>query len=327
MKHPVASLLLLSSLMCLTVLAEKPSHMLKARRGSYFNEPALARSNDASVAVALDTNADKDKLSEAAAGVGGASSSGSSGSISATGNKDASSGRLFLKKFLMFKNMFSSNNQPVIPIIITGAGTGSATTPTTTVTSTGSIPTATGTVTTSPTSPTSPTTPTTATGREYYGQQEDEQQEGDEAAEEEPKPAGAIAMAANAELIDEQALQAALAAGAQEYEVFTEGDQADTGATESKASQNNRINLRRKGARRGQGQMISVRIPPRYRRYFKNGQKVMLNTKSRPNKRRVVRRRVQNKNKRFNNRRRGGKNKNKKGKGKNKNKRPRLPVV
>ncbi|KAH8416500.1 hypothetical protein KR222_006435, partial [Zaprionus bogoriensis] len=255
-----------------------------------------------------------------------------------SGNKDASSGRLFLKKFLMFKNMFSSNNQPVIPIIITGAGTGTATSsptsPTVTVTSTGTIPSATGTVTTSPTTPSS----TTTTGRNYSAQQDEEQADDDQAEQEElqlqqeHEPA-AIAMAASAELIDEQALQSAIAAGAQEYEVFTDGDQVD----QSKATQSNRINLRRKGGRRGQGQgqVISVRIPPRYRRYFKNGQKVMLNTKSRPNKRRVVRKRIQggsngnknNKNKRFNNRRRGQQNKNKNKKNKNKNKRTRIPVV
>ncbi|XP_017869467.1 PREDICTED: uncharacterized protein LOC108618071 [Drosophila arizonae] len=308
MKHPVASLLLLASLLCLTAQAEKPSHVVKARRGSYFNEPALARSSDAGVAaLALDQSADKDKV--------GAGSS-------ATSSKDPSSGRLFLRKFLMFKNMFSSNQQPVIPIIITGGGTGTApTSPITTLTTTGTLPTATGTIDTSPTSPTTPTSPTSPVPRQYYDQQADEQAEAD-AGDDEAQP---VAMAANAELIDEQALQAAIAAGAQEYEVFTDGDQSDAGATESKASQSNRINLRRKGGRRGQGQMISVRIPPRYRRYFKNGQKVMINTKNRPNRRRVVRKRYQNKNKRFNNRRRGGKNKNKKGK--NKNKRPRLPLA
>lgn len=302
--------------------------MLKARRSSYINEPALARSNDAGASAALDQNGDQDKLGAvpvAGSGVG------------ANSNKDASSGRLFLKKFLMFKNMFGSNNQPVIPIIITSPGTTTAPTSpaVVTVTSTGSIPSATGTVTNTPASATSPTSPTSLTspsGRVYNNDEEDDEMAADD-ADEQMQSAGAvagagvggIAMAANAELLDEQAMQAALAAGAQEYEVFTNGDQED----ESKASQNNRINLRRKGGRRGQSQVISVRIPPRYRRYFKNGQKVMLNTKSRPNKRRVIRKRVQNNNKRINNRRRGGKNKNKKnkGKGKNKNKRPRIPVV
>lgn len=321
MKHPVASLLLLASLLCLTAQAEKPSHVVKARRGSYFSEPALARSSDAGVAaLALDQSADKDKLG-GAAGAGVAGVAGAAGSTAAN-SKDPSSGRLFLRKFLMFKNMFSSNQQPVIPIIITGGGTGTApTSPVTTLTTTGTIPTATGTIDTSPTSPTSPTTPTSPAPRQYYDQQADDQAEAD-AGDDEAQP---VAMAANAELIDEQALQAAIAAGAQEYEVFTDADQADGGATESKASQNNRINLRRKGGRRGQGQVISVRIPPRYRRYFKNGQKVMINTKNRPNRRRVVRKRYQNKNKRFNNRRRGGKNKNKKGK--NKNKRPRIALA
>ncbi|KAL7745399.1 hypothetical protein ACLKA6_015411 [Drosophila palustris] len=313
MKCQVSLVVLLVSFCVCLSLAERPSHMLKTRRSSYINEPALlARSADA----AADQSADQDKLS-AVPVAGSASGSG------ANGNKDASSGRLFLKKFLMFKNMFGSNNQPVIPIIITSPGTAPTTSPSVvTVTSTGSIPSATGTVTTSPGTgtATTPTTPTT-TGRQYNNDAEDDEMAADDAEEEHMQPEGAVAMAANAELLDEQAMQAALAAGAQEYEVFTDGDQAD----ESKASQNNRINLRRKGGRRGQSQMISVRIPPRYRRYFKNGQKVMLNTKSRPNKRRVIRKRLQNKNKRFNNRRRGGKNKNKKGKGKNK--RPRIPVV
>ncbi|KAH8387394.1 hypothetical protein KR093_006876, partial [Drosophila rubida] len=259
---------------------------------------------------------DQDKLGPAAVAAAAAGSS---------GNKDASSGRLFLKKFLMFKNMFGSNQQPVIPIIITNPSGGTVTTPTSptvTVTSTGTIPSASGTVTGTPTG-TTPTSPT-VTSRQYGGDQDDELANDDGADGADEVGPGAVAMAANAELLDEQAMQAALAAGAQEYEVFTNGDQAD----ESKASQNNRINLRRKGGRRGQGQMLSVRIPPRYRRYFKNGQKVMLNTKSRPNKRRVVKKRVQNKNKRFNNRRRGGKNKNKKGKGgKGKGKRPRIPLA
>lgn len=322
MNCQISLLLLLASIVCLAQARRTPS---------YFNEPAaLARSSDA--ALALDPIADQDKLG---AGAGASSAAGVSGN---TGIKDASSGRLFLKKFLKFKNMFSSNTQPVIPIIITGGSTGtttgtsSPTSPTVTVTSTGTIPSATGTITTSPTTPTTPTTTTTARG--YNVMQDDQEQADDDEAEQEHElehePAAAVAMAANAELIDEQALQSALAAGAQEYEVFTQGEQAD----ESKATQNNRISLRRKGARRGQkGEVISVRVPPRYRRYFKNGQKVMLNTKNRPAKRRVVRKRIQgggNKNnnkKRFNNRRRGNKNKNKKNKNKNKNKRTRIPVV
>lgn len=319
MKCQISLLLLLASIVCLA----------QARRTlSHFNEPAaLARSSDA--ALAFDPIGDQDKLGAGAAASSAAAVSGN------TGIKDASSGRLFLKKFLKFKNMFSSNNQPVIPIIITGGGTSttgtSPTSPTVTVTSTGTIPTATGTITTSPTSP---TTPTTTTARGYNVMQDDQEQADDDEPEQEHglehEPAAAVAMAANAELIDEQALQSALAAGAQEYEVFTQGEQPD----ESKATQNNRISLRRKGGRRGQkGEVISVRVPPRYRRYFKNGQKVMLNTKNRPAKRRVVRKRIQgggNKNnnkKRFNNRRRGNKNKNKKNKNKNKNKRTRIPVV
>ncbi|XP_060662312.1 uncharacterized protein LOC132795542 [Drosophila nasuta] len=342
MKSPLsfAHLLLVGSLLVSLTLAERPSHVLKVRRSGYINEPsaALARSNDAAAAAAFELAGDQDKLSVVPAGASAAAAAGAAGSVGAAngGNnkKDASSGRLFLKKFLMFKNMFGSSSQPVIPIIITNPGTTSTapTSPTVTVTSTGTIPTATGTITATPTSPTStsPTSPTsTSTARQYGADDQDDELANDDGADDgsDGAAAGGIAMAANAELLDEQAMQAALAAGAQEYEVFTNGDQAD----ESKASQSNRINLRRKGGRRGQGQMLSVRIPPRYRRYFKNGQKVMLNTKSRPNKRRVVRKRVQNKNKRINNRRRGGKNKNKKGKGKgknkNKNKRTRIPVA
>ncbi|XP_032307913.1 uncharacterized protein LOC6505128 [Drosophila ananassae] len=243
------------------------------------------------------------------------------------GVKDPSSGRLFLKKFLTFKNLFSSNNQPVIPIIITGAGTGtttgtaSPTSPTVTVTSTGTIPSATGTITTSPTSPTSPTTGTTA-GRQQqsYGNDDDDQ---DADQEQQDQAVKQPAAAYPSDLMDEQALQAALAAGAQEYEVVTDDEVQGTGAVgggagESKATSSH-INLRRKGARRGQ--VISVRIPPRYRRYFKNGQKVMLNTGSRPgNKRRVVRKRVPAK--KFNNRRRGGNKKNRKNR--NKNRRTRI---
>ncbi|SPP88522.1 uncharacterized protein LOC117590271 [Drosophila guanche] len=328
MKHQVSVLVLLGCcLLAASAGQERPkstAQLLKAaRRSSYFNEPALAkfRSNDADIAVALDQKADQDKLM-----LGGAAAQGSS---SSTATKDASSGRLFLKKFLMFKNMFSSNNQPVIPIIITGAGTGTGTgtataSPTVTVTSTGTIPSATGTITTSP------TTTGTTTGRRQsdalnYGAdvEEDDAAEADEPQEQ----AYPGAMAANAELLDEQALEAALAAGAQEYEVVTDAEVQGTGATESKATQNNMINLRRKGARRGQ--QISVRIPPRYRRYFKNGQKVMLNTNRRPNKRRVVRKRVQNK-KQQNRRRVNGGNKknNRKNRNKNKgNKRTRITAV
>ncbi|EDW81944.2 uncharacterized protein Dwil_GK18852 [Drosophila willistoni] len=320
------------------------------------------RANDAVVAGDGVQIADQKLVKEQDA----SSASATAGSTS-TGNKDASSGRLFLKKFLMFKNMFSSSSQPVIPIIITGAGTGTTTgtSPTVTLTSTGTIPSATGTITTSPTA-TSPTTtsPTTSARRRFnedgeqipivYGQNvdnnganEDADAAADEASQddEDDAPIGAdngyAAMAAiNPELLDEQALQAALAAGAQEYEVVTnEPVQGTAGATESKATQNNnRINLRRKSNRRGQsGQVISVRIPPRYRRYFKNGQKVMLNTNSRPNKRRVIRKRVQpnrnnrNKNKRLQQRRRrvgNNKNKNKKNKNKNKgNKRTRIQAI
>ncbi|KAH8335167.1 hypothetical protein KR074_007810 [Drosophila pseudoananassae] len=261
-------------------------------------------------------------------GNGQSVAAGAAGQGAGAGAKDPSSGRLFLKKFLTFKNLFSSNNQPVIPIIITGAGTGtttgttSPTSPTVTVTSTGTIPTATGTITTSPTSPTSPTT-STAAGRQQqqYGNDDDDQ---DADQEQQDQAAVQPAAAYPSDLMDEQALQAALAAGAQEYEVVTGAEvqgtgSAGSGAGESKATSSH-INLRRKGARRGQ--VISVRIPPRYRRYFKNGQKVMLNTGRRPggNKRRVVRKRVPAK--KLNNRRRGGNKKNRKNR--NKNRRTRI---
>ncbi|XP_017009034.2 uncharacterized protein [Drosophila takahashii] len=280
-------------------------------------------------------------------GVAGSSSS------SPAGAKDPSSGRLFLKKFLTFKNLFSSSNQPVIPIIITGAGTGtttgttSPTSPTVTVTSTGTIPSATGTITTSPTT-TSPTT--TSTGRRtvikgarYGSQDQEEQEQGEledqkdqEQAEDQEldQAAQMPAQAYPADLMDEQALQAALAAGAQEYEVVTTDHELQgtggSSAEGAKATQSNSntISLRRKGARRGQ--VISVRIPPRYRRYFKNGQKVMLNTGSRPgSKRRVVRKRVPakkvNKGNKQNNRRRNGNKKNRRNR--NKNRRNRLTAV
>ncbi|KAH8409128.1 hypothetical protein KR009_008498 [Drosophila setifemur] len=252
---------------------------------------------------------------------------------SGAGAKDPSSGRLFLKKFLTFKNLFSSSNQPVIPIIITGAGSPTSTatgtaSPTVTVTSTGTIPSATGTITTSPTSPT-----TTATSRSQqvmaYGANQgqiDDDEEEDQEQEQEQMQVQKVqqpAAAYPAELMDEQALQAALAAGAQEYEVVTDEEVQGTGPGESKATQSNHINLRRKGARRGQ--VISVRIPQRYRRYFKNGQKVMLNTGSRPlNKRRVVRKRLPSK--KLNNRRRTGGNK-KNRKNRNKNRRTRITAV
>ncbi|XP_054727961.1 uncharacterized protein LOC129237315 [Anastrepha obliqua] len=193
---------------------------------------------------------------------------------------DASSGRLFLKKFMLFKNMFGQQQQPVIPIIIAGnSGTGSYTTPTTssptysTITSTGSLPTVTGTLTTSPTS--------TSRG------------DGLDRQEEEVLEEAAAAM-------DEEQLQAALAAGAQEYVVT---DQEIRGTSDAKASKGPaRVNLRRPGGKKGQ--MVSVRIPAKYRKYFKNGQKVMLNTNNRPGKRRTVQKKRVNKTRR---RRVGGK--------------------
>jgi len=198
---------------------------------------------------------------------------------------DSSIGRFFMKKLF--------GNQQSQPIVIVTGGTGSGTgtaSPTTTVTSTGTIPTASGTITTSPT--TGRTTGTTGgtagtTAREIYGD--------DEQAEENSND--------NNDTVNEQALQAALAAGAQEY-VVTDEEIKGTGDSSPKASKRpNRVNLKRKNGRKGQ--VISVRIPPKYRRYFKNGQKVLLNTKNqnRPKRRRVVkkrgnRRRVNKKNKR-----------------------------
>ncbi|XP_004535422.1 uncharacterized protein LOC101451478 [Ceratitis capitata] len=197
------------------------------------------------------------------------------------GGANASSGRLFLKKFLLFKNMFSQQEQqPIIPIIIAGNGGGTSptysTSPTMTVTSTGSIPTATGTITTSP------STTTSARGEPAVRQEEEQ------------------ALEEAAAAIDEQELQAALAAGAQEYVVT---DQEIRGTSDAKASRAPaRVNLRRPGGKKGQ--TVSVRIPAKYRKYFKNGQKVMLNTGNRPIKRRTVQRKRVN---RVRRRKNGGK--------------------
>ncbi|KAH8241648.1 hypothetical protein KR038_004439 [Drosophila bunnanda] len=294
-------------------------------------EKKLARSRNVEVDQEQDA---KLGMPAASASVGvGAGAGAGAGAVAggAQVSKDPSSGRLFLKKFLTFKNLFSSNNQPVIPIIITGAGTStsatSPTSPTVTVTSTGTIPSATGTITTSPTS-TATTTAGRFTVRKSYGDGEpDEEQDQDleqnqdqDRDQDEELSQGNVqqpAQAYPADLMDEQALQAALAAGAQEYEVVTQPEIQGTG--QSKATQSSHINLRRKGARRGQ--VISVRIPPRYRRYFKNGQKVMLNTGSRPvSKRRVVRKRIPSKrinNKGNMNRRRVNGKKNRKNRNKN----------
>ncbi|XP_023294448.2 uncharacterized protein LOC111677540 [Lucilia cuprina] len=216
---------------------------------------------------------------------------------------DASSGRLFMKKFVLFKNMFGQNQkQPIIPIIITGAnsdaGTGLSPT-TTTITSDGTIPTATGTVTTETLDPTGTGGAGAGAGPgagidggaanriQLYGR--GSSSENDKEAEEEDA------------IVDEQTLAAALAAGAEEYVVT---DQEIKGTSDAKA--NNapaRINLRRRGAKRGQ--VVSVRVPARYRGYFKNGQRVILNNnkRTRPVKRRVIKRRT--------NRRRPNKNRNK----------------
>ncbi|KAH8238532.1 hypothetical protein KR032_008936 [Drosophila birchii] len=284
----------------------------------------LARSRNVEVEQEQDA-----KLGMASAsGAAGAAGAGA-GASGAQVAKDPSSGRLFLKKFLTFKNLFSSSNQPVIPIIITGAGTSTGTataptSPTVTVTSTGTIPSASGTITTSPTTPTTPTTTARFTVRKSYGDEEpdqDQDQDQDQEQDQEQDQDQELqqpAQAYPADLMDEQALQAALAAGAQEYEVVTQPEIQGSG--QSKATQSSHISLRRKGARRGQ--VISVRIPPRYRRYFKNGQKVMLNTGSRPvTKRRVVRKRVPSK--RINNNNKGNKNMNRRRVGGKKNRKNR----
>ncbi|XP_075157392.1 uncharacterized protein LOC142230634 [Haematobia irritans] len=221
---------------------------------------------------------------------------------------DASSGRLFMKKFLLFKNMFGSNQQqPVIPIIVTGAGGGTTTTTggvttgttptTTTITETGTIPTATGTITTSPITgritEKKPAQRVQLGGRgSYDNKNEEEQEEMDEEEEE-------------AAMVDNQALAAALAAGAEEY-VVTDQEIGGTTNAENGAA---RVNLRRSGAQRGK--IVSVRVPAKYRGYFKNGQRVILNNGKRAGaKRRVVKKRVIKK--------RGRKNKNKRRRGKGK---------
>ncbi|XP_037815676.1 uncharacterized protein LOC119606305 [Lucilia sericata] len=217
---------------------------------------------------------------------------------------DASSGRLFMKKFVLFKNMFGQNQkQPIIPIIITGAnsddGIGLSPT-TTTITSDGTIPTATGTITTETLSPTGAGAgpePGAGAGAGNEGEAVNRihlygrgsSSDNDKEAEEE----GAI--------VDEHTLAAALAAGAEEYVVT---DQEIQGTSDAKANNGPaRINLRRRGTKRGQ--VVSVRVPARYRGYFKNGQRVILNNnkRTRPVKRRVIKRRT--------NRRRLNKNKNK----------------
>ncbi|XP_073831878.1 uncharacterized protein [Musca autumnalis] len=203
------------------------------------------------------------------------------------GNKkgDGSSGRLFMKKFMLFKNMFGQK-QPVIPIIITGGaggGTGPVTTttatgtspPTTTITSTGTVPTATGTISVSPTGSGTGTGGTVQRiqliGRGSYNND-------DAAAEEEEETT----------VVDNQSLAAALGAGAAEYIVT---DQEISGTSEGQNDNGSaRVNLRRRGSKNGR--VVSVRIPPKYRGYFKNGQRVILNTANRPNKRRIVKKRV-----------------------------------
>lgn len=217
------------------------------------------------------------------------------------GNKkgDGSSGRLFMKKFMLFKNMFGQK-QPVIPIIITGGGNAPVTTttatgttpPTTTITSTGTVPTATGTITVTPTTGTGnggtgggtgndagagagnrkrPLQRIQLIGRGSYDNQE--------AADDEPEEAA---------VVDNQELAAALGAGAEEYIVT---DQEISGTSDGHVDNGSaRVNLRRRGSKNGR--VVSVRIPPKYRGYFKNGQRVILNNANRNNKRRVVKKRV-----------------------------------
>lgn len=232
----------------------------KAHRSAYFNEPANPRFRSVPLPVDIDDEAIAELRQAADDSANANEDDSAAAAVPAKG--DASSGRLFMKKFLLFKNIFGANSQqPVIPIIITGAGNTGATNPTTTITSTGTIPTATGTITTSP----------------VTGSRQTEDNEG----EEEPQA------------VDVQALQAALAANAAEYVVT---DQEIKGTSDSKATnQPQSINLRPKGGKKGQ--FIKVRIPPQYRRYFKNGQKVMLNTNNRGGNRRVIKKR-NNKNRR-----------------------------
>lgn len=231
------------------------------------------------------------------------------GDIVVEGNKkgEASSGRLFMKKFLLFKNMFGNNQkQPVIPIIITGGGGGATTTttgtspPTTTITSTGTVPTATGTITTSPATGTGGTGGTADAGtadagtadagagagarrplqriqllaaRGSYDNNNEEQQ----------------ALEDQETVVDNQALAAALAAGAEEYVVTDQ----DISGTSDNHNENGaaRVNLRRRGNKKGK--VVSVRVPPKYRGYFKNGQRVILNNGNRfGGKRRVIKKRV-----------------------------------
>ena len=237
---------------------------------------------------------------------------------------EGSSGRLFMKKFLMFKNMFGGQQkQPII--IITGnggagTGTGGTTTTTTggtnpttqTTTTTGTVPTATGTGTTGTTGTATGGTGTGGTGAggtgaggtvpriQFYGRG---------SVSDENKKTDNHAVKQDAALVDEdeQAVAAALAAGGEEY-VVTE--QEIKGTSDAKANRGPaRINLKRRGAKRGQ--VVRVRVPAKYRKYFKNGQRVVLNrrnkTKRRPIRRRVIRRksnRRRNKNRNNNKRRR-----------------------
>uniref|UniRef100_A0A1I8PWD3 Uncharacterized protein n=1 Tax=Stomoxys calcitrans TaxID=35570 RepID=A0A1I8PWD3_STOCA len=218
---------------------------------------------------------------------------------------DASSGRLFMKKFLLFRNMFGNTQQPVIPIIITGGtntGTATVTNPTantpttTTVTTTGTIPTATGTIT---------TTPLTAAARvekkkpaqriqlAARGSYENDNEEEDEQEQEE--------MEEETPVVDNEALAAALAANAEEYVVTDQEIGGTSDGTGNNAAA--KINLRRNGSQRGK--VVSVRVPAKYRGYFKNGQRVMLNNnggvkrvggKKRVIKKRIIKRGKKNKN-------------------------------
>ncbi|XP_067635564.1 uncharacterized protein [Eurosta solidaginis] len=206
-----------------------------------------------------------------------------------TKKADPSKGRLFFNKLLLFRNVFGQQQQqPIIPIIVTGGpGTAPLTYPTySSPTTTGSLsptsPAISGSVATSPAA-----TAPAATGVGRVGIVRDQQDQ---------------TLSGAATVVNEQELQAALAGGAQEYVVT---DQEIRGTSDAKANRvPSRVNLRRVGANRGQ--TITVRIPARYRKYFKNGQKVMLNApnRNRQMNRRATQRRRNNRNRR---RRVGGK--------------------
>ncbi|TMW40281.1 hypothetical protein DOY81_014639, partial [Sarcophaga bullata] len=232
---------------------------------------------------------------------------------------EGSSGRLFMKKFLLFKNMFGSKQSQPIIIVTNNGGADTVTGPTTTgptttggttpttesIVSTGSVPSGSGTISIAPTTNgdagTGPDGPGDA-GAGAGGMNGRIQFYGRGSVSDENKKTDNYAIEQDAGLVDEdeQTVAAALAAGGEEY-VVTE--QEIKGTSDAKARGPARINLKRRGAKRGQ--VVSVRVPSKYRKYFKNGQRVVLNrrnkNKGRPIRRRVIRRgsnrrRIKNKN-------------------------------